>query len=176
MPRTAGRLGPGDATSTAAASRLLFHCNKAAEKGLPVATLVAFKRDLQSDNCMRHGFPTVIATDGRRRTYICQMSELDAKTRGTSAVDSTRYWTQLLQTWPKEVSRRGILVTTLNDQIPFKGFMLSDGMFVLERTMPDSLGSRFVLLAFDSIASIKLLDALQDESFKAMGFSGTFSA
>ena len=90
-------------------------------------------------------------------------------------MDSTRYWTKLLQTWPKEMSRRGILVTTWNEQVPFKGFMLSDGMFVLERTMPDSLGSRFVLLAFDAIAAIKLIDALNDEAFQGMGFAGKFA-
>ena len=94
---------------------------------------------------------------------------------GTLAVDSTRSWMQLLQTWPKEFSRRGILITTWNEAVPFKGFMLSDSMLVLERTMPDSLGSRFVVLAFDAIAAVKLIDALNDSAFNSMGFAGTFA-
>ena len=84
-------------------------------------------------------------------------------------------WKQLFNNWPETISRRGIVVTTLNEAMPFKGFMTKPEMLLLERQNPDSLGARFILLRYDTIAAVKLVDPLKTESFAPLGFSGRLS-
>lgn len=68
-----------------------------------------------------------------------------------------------------------MIVTTLNEQVPFKSFMLTNDMLVVDRTNPDPSGTRFVILGFESIAMVKLLDAVQDSVFSEIGFQGKMS-
>ncbi|MEM9186511.1 MAG: hypothetical protein AAGB00_08465 [Planctomycetota bacterium] len=84
-------------------------------------------------------------------------------------------WKGLFENWPEGLSRRGIVVSTLNESMPFKGFMTRPDMVVLERQNPDSLGARFILLRYDGIASIKLTDPLKAADFEPLGFTGRFS-
>ncbi|MEM6331299.1 MAG: hypothetical protein AAF790_13770 [Planctomycetota bacterium] len=84
-------------------------------------------------------------------------------------------WAGVFLDWPEAISRRGVVVTTLNEAVPFKGFMTKREMLVLERQNPDSLGARFVLMRYDAIAAVKLVDPLKAESFKPMGFEGRLS-
>ena len=84
-------------------------------------------------------------------------------------------WKQLFGNWPEAISRRGIVVTTLNETMPFKGFMIKPEMLLLERQNPDSLGARFIMLRYDAIAAVKLVDPLKAESFTPLGFTGRLS-
>ena len=84
-------------------------------------------------------------------------------------------WSQFFTNWPSDLPRRGLFVTTLNEQVPFKGFMVAGDMLVVDRTNPDPSGTRFVILGFESIALVKLLDAVQDSVFTEMGFQGQMS-
>lgn len=69
-----------------------------------------------------------------------------------------------------------MVVNTLNEAIPFKGFMVKGDMLLLERTNPDPLGSRYIFLAFDTIAALKLIDPARPEVFNRVGYEGKFSA
>jgi hypothetical protein len=84
-------------------------------------------------------------------------------------------WKAFFLKWPKDLPRRGILVTVLNDQHPFKAFMTTDEMVLLERQNPDPLGSRILMLEFNQIALVKLTDVIQQSIFKKMGFVGKLS-
>jgi hypothetical protein len=77
--------------------------------------------------------------------------------------------------WPTGIPRRGVMLTTLNETTPFKSFMIKDDLLLLERTNPDPLGSRFVLLGYDAINSVKLVDPLKESVFTAAGFLGKLS-
>ncbi len=90
-------------------------------------------------------------------------------------MDAVQYWRQVFQKWPDGMPRRGILVTRANETVPFKGFMMTDDMVVFDRTNPDPLGSRFVMLGFGAIEALKFVDALKEDVFSRLGFSGKFS-
>lgn len=81
-------------------------------------------------------------------------------------------WRELFLKWPATLPKRGVVISTLNEGTPFKSFMLKDQMLLLERTNPDPLGARYVVLAFDAIHLVKLIDPLKEEVFAAAGFTG----
>lgn len=90
-------------------------------------------------------------------------------------MEPTHSWSQFFQNWPAGLPNRGLLQTTLNDLVPFKSFMIADSMLLLERTTPDPMNARYVLLSFDCVASVKLLDSVQEATFTAAGFCGKLS-
>ncbi len=85
-------------------------------------------------------------------------------------MESAIHWETLLRRWPQEVPRRGILVTTNHENIPFVNFMLATGIVLLERDKPDTLGARKVMLSFEAIAGIKLTDTMDLDAYTVFGF------
>lgn len=82
-------------------------------------------------------------------------------------------WADFFQNWPKEMPRRGVLVTTGNEQIPFSGFLVSQAMVFLERQTPDTVGTRKVLMPFQSIQMVKICDVVKVKTLNDAGFAGT---
>ena len=81
-------------------------------------------------------------------------------------------WRDVFTNWPAAIPRRGVLVSTLNEAVPFKGFLTKGDTLLLERTNPDALGTRFIVLAFDAIHMLKLADPLKESVFAAAGYQG----
>ena len=84
-------------------------------------------------------------------------------------------WKAFLAKWPKDLPKRGVLVTVLNDQTPFRSFMLTEEMVLFERINPDPMGARMVLMTYDQIAALKITDVVRESVFAAMGFVGKLS-
>jgi len=84
-------------------------------------------------------------------------------------------WKPLFTNWPTGIPRRGVLVNSLNESMPFKGFMIKDDCLLLERTNVDPLGARFIVLGFDVINSVRFIDPLKESVFTTAGFVGKFS-
>ena len=82
----------------------------------------------------------------------------------------TNPWKDFFSRWPAEMQRHGILVTAFNEQIPFSGFWLGEQFLLLERQMPDSLGSRSLVFSFEQIVALKITDVLKPKQLKAVGF------
>ena len=74
--------------------------------------------------------------------------------------------------WPVSIPKAGLVVTTFGESIPFCSFMLSGDLLLLERKTPDASGARRVLMCFDAIHAIKILDAIEMPRCTAMGFQG----
>lgn len=72
--------------------------------------------------------------------------------------------------WPVSIPKSGLAVTTFGESIPFCNFMLSGDLLLIERKTPDAQGARRVILSFESINAIKILDAIEMPRFTAMGF------
>jgi hypothetical protein len=85
---------------------------------------------------------------------------------------SDKTWRDVFYEWPAGIPRRGIIVSTLNEPMPFKGFLVKGDTLLLERTNPDSLGARFILLSFDAINCLKYIDPLKEATFASAGFTG----
>jgi hypothetical protein len=90
-------------------------------------------------------------------------------------MDSSETWRGVFDDWPTEIPRRGIVVTTLNESIPFKGFMVKGQTLLLERSNPDALGARFIVLAYDAINCLKFVDPLKESVFTTAGYRGKFA-
>jgi hypothetical protein len=85
---------------------------------------------------------------------------------------STEVWREMFTKWPAELPKRGLVVTTLNETIPFKSFFLKGETLLLERTNPDPVGTRFIVLAFDAIHLLKITEPLRESVLNAAGYVG----
>jgi hypothetical protein len=84
-------------------------------------------------------------------------------------------WKSLFSQWPAELPRRGILITALNEVLPFNGFMIGEHFVVFSRPAPDSLGARTVLIPYENLAVLKITDVVKSKAFQAFGFQGELS-
>jgi hypothetical protein len=87
-------------------------------------------------------------------------------------MQSDKMWRDVFCEWPAGIARRGIVVSSLNEAMPFKGFMVKGDTVLLERSNPDSLGARYIVLPFEAINCLKFIDPLKESVFTAAGFSG----
>jgi hypothetical protein len=91
------------------------------------------------------------------------------------AKQTSEVWRDLFLNWPASLPRRGVVVSLLNEVMPFKSFMTKEDSLLLERTNPDPLGTRFIILAYDAIHLVKLTDPLKESVFTAAGYKGKLS-
>jgi len=84
-------------------------------------------------------------------------------------------WKATFSNWPAGIPKRGVLVNSLNEANPFKSYLLKDDMLLLERTNPDPLGARFILMSFDTINSVKFIDPIKESVLNGAGFVGKLS-
>ena len=84
-------------------------------------------------------------------------------------------WKSFFIDWPESFPRSGVLLTTLNETIPFRNFWLKGDLLLFERTVPDALGGRFMLLGFEIVNSVKFTNPLTDDCINQAGFSETCS-
>jgi hypothetical protein len=90
-------------------------------------------------------------------------------------MNPTPIWREVFENWPAAIPRRGIVVSSLNEITPFKGFLYHENVLLLERTNPDAAGTRFVLISYDAIHAVKFVDMLKESAFTAAGYTGKFS-
>lgn len=91
------------------------------------------------------------------------------------ATTTGNVWQELFAKWPAGIPKRGLVVSTLNEAIPFKSFLLKGDMLLLERTNPDPLGARYILVDYSAIHLVKLIDPVKEELFTSAGFTGHFA-
>lgn len=89
--------------------------------------------------------------------------------------DAATTWKAWFNDWPESIPRRGIVVNSLDEAMPFKGFMVRGDTVLLERTNPDTLGARFLLVPFAEVAVVKFVDPLKQALFEDAGFRGRLS-
>jgi hypothetical protein len=80
------------------------------------------------------------------------------------------YWCNFFTRWPADLQRRGILVTAFNEQIFYSSFSTSENLLLLERQTPDSQGARSVIVPYDQIVAVKIVDVVKSKHFRAAGF------
>ena len=85
-------------------------------------------------------------------------------------MNTGEYWRAMFENWPSTVPRRGLVITTFNESIPFVTYMMSGGILLLERDRPDTVGARKVMIAYDAISAVKITDVVELANFQALGF------
>ena len=76
----------------------------------------------------------------------------------------------VLTGWPATIPRRGVVATKQSEQIVFADFSLGHGCALFQRTTPDAMGGREIILPFEQIATVKLTDSLSAKAREEMGF------
>ena len=87
-------------------------------------------------------------------------------------MDAFDVWRDFFRNWPSGLARRGVMVTSWDDQIPFAGFMCTETMVLLHRSTPDSIGGREVILSYHAVAAVKLTEVVKEKTLAAAGFEG----
>ncbi len=87
------------------------------------------------------------------------------------AADAVEVWRKCFTQWPADVPRRGVVVTSFGDQIPFESFAASDDLLLIERRAPDTVGARTVIIAYQYIQAIKVVDVIKMKAFQSLGFT-----
>ena len=95
--------------------------------------------------------------------------------RTVSLSETTGVWKRYFQDWPEVIPRRGILVNRLGEQIPFKAFMVQSEVVLLERSNPDTMGARFLIVPYCEVGIVKLIDPLKQSVFEESGYQGKLS-
>jgi len=90
-------------------------------------------------------------------------------------MSSATVWREVFVNWPASIPRRGIVVTSLNESTPFKGFLHNDNVLLLERANPDAVGTRFILVSYDAIHAIKFTEPLKEATLLSAGYIGKLS-
>ena len=86
------------------------------------------------------------------------------------ASDAAESWRKCFLQWPADVERRGVLVTSFDEQIPFDSFAASEDMLLVERRAPDTMGARMVIVAYQHIQALKIVDVVKMKIFQPLGF------
>jgi hypothetical protein len=86
-------------------------------------------------------------------------------------MDAVSGWKEMFARWPADMPRRGVLVVAFGEQISFTNFATGDGFLLLERQSPDAVGGRTIVLAYDKILGLKLVDVAKAKALQALGFS-----
>jgi hypothetical protein len=86
-------------------------------------------------------------------------------------MDVAAAWHEVFQSWPAGVPRRGVVVTLLNEQIPFAEFLMTPRLLLLDRPAPDSMGARKVMVPFGQIAAVKITEVVKNSAFSPLGFA-----
>jgi hypothetical protein len=85
-------------------------------------------------------------------------------------VEDAQHWKDFFRAWPATIDRRGAIVTTFGEQIPFDSFMTGDRLLFLDRSVPDTIGARKIVLPYHNIAALKLTEVVKNKLFIPMGF------
>ncbi len=77
---------------------------------------------------------------------------------------------RILTEWPVSIQRKGIMITSFGESVPFTDYMLSGNLVLIDRGVPDTAGARRVIVTIDAIVGIKITDPIEMARFTAMGF------
>lgn len=87
---------------------------------------------------------------------------------------SAEAWRSLFENWPDAIPRQGLLVTSFNETIQFRDFLISGSLLLVDREIPDSFGARKVMMAYDAIVAVKITSPMDLARFQVMGFQPPF--
>jgi hypothetical protein len=89
-------------------------------------------------------------------------------------VEAAEAWKTLFESWPQTIPKQGMLVTAFNETIPFINFLISDGILLVERDVPDSHGARKVMVTYSAISAVKIGSPMELGRFQVLGFQAPF--
>jgi len=79
-------------------------------------------------------------------------------------------WRTLFENWPSTFPRTGVLITQFGESVPFNDFRVNEGILLVQRERPDTIGARKMMVSFTAIVALKLVGVEELEFYDAMGF------
>jgi hypothetical protein len=71
-------------------------------------------------------------------------------------MDLNAAWRSAFQSWPANLPKVGMIVTSTQETVPFVNFLVADSFVIVERDKPDSQGARKLIIALAAITAVKL--------------------
>jgi hypothetical protein len=81
-------------------------------------------------------------------------------------------WKSFLNDWPGGLQRQGVLITGWDEQVPFSSFLTRQDLVMFERRNPDTNGARRILIGYDEVKAVKIVEVVKDKPFRDAGFRG----
>jgi hypothetical protein len=87
---------------------------------------------------------------------------------------SAEAWRSLFENWPESIPREGLLITSYQETIQFRDFLISGSLLLVERETPDTYGARKVIVGYETVVAVKITSPMELARFQAMGFQPPF--
>lgn len=85
-------------------------------------------------------------------------------------MDNDNSWRTLFENWPQSFAKVGVLITSFGDTVPFNDFRVNEGILLVQRERPDTIGARKMMISFTAIVALKLVDVEGLDIYDVMGF------
>lgn len=85
-------------------------------------------------------------------------------------MNSAEAWRDCFARWPDDLPKRGVIVTTFDEQILFANFLFGESLLLVERQSPDTIGARQVILSYEAISAVKIVDVVKLRALAKLGF------
>ncbi len=79
-------------------------------------------------------------------------------------------WRTLFENWPGAMPKVGVLITAFGDTVPFNDFRINEGILLVQRERPDTIGARKMMVSFTAIVALKMVDVAGLDDYGVMGF------
>ena len=86
-------------------------------------------------------------------------------------MENSDAWRECFVNWPEDVPRRGILVTNYAEQVGFDAFYTNPQFLLITRNAPDALGARQLMILYQDISALKIIDVVAPKAWARLGFT-----
>ena len=86
-------------------------------------------------------------------------------------MENAKAWRSCFANWPEDVPRRGILVTGYAEQVNFDAFFTNPDFLLITRNAPDALGARQLMILYEDISALKIVDVVPPKAWSKLGFT-----
>lgn len=100
------------------------------------------------------------------------MNKIPSTATATQPLTPPTNWHEFFNNWPTSISRRGVLVTSFGERFTFSDFITSDAFLVVKRETPDIDGARTIVLDYDGVCAVKIVDLMKPRTVVEFGFGG----
>ena len=80
-------------------------------------------------------------------------------------------WREVFATWPAQFRRKGVLIPSYGEPIPFIDFVMNSDLLIVERATPDNVGARRIAIPLQFIEGLKYTEPLKTDQFLKSGYT-----
>ncbi len=79
-------------------------------------------------------------------------------------------WREFFENWPQTIPKVGVLIPSFGEPVAFNDFRVNEGILLVQRERPDTIGARKLMVSFTAILALKLVDVEPLDHYETMGF------